>query len=204
MIGARQPISSETAGIWLAVQTGSAARHLVFTWRLANQCAVHVGRILTGEIEETFEPPKGQRKPPDLASGGRARAEKMTTEERSASAKAAASARWGAAVLAGVLFATSASGQDTARETAAIQEKAARAAAYGTAQPMVRQILQPGSSTARREYFRVEIHQGGLYEPSIASARNETWLQIACIHDVLSRRPSTRTSTGSACSRSTP
>ena len=70
-----------------------------------NACAVHVARILTGEIEETFEPPKGQRKPPDPASGGRARAEKMTAEQRSASAKRAAAGRWGAAVLAALLLA---------------------------------------------------------------------------------------------------
>lgn len=67
-------------------------------WRPAdpNGCAVHVARILTGEIEETFEPPQSEsrRKPPDPASGGRARAAKMTPEARSASAKAAASARW--------------------------------------------------------------------------------------------------------------
>ena len=66
-------------------------------WRPAdpNACAVHVGRILTGEIEETFEPRADQRRqPPDPAAGGRARAAKMTAEERSASAKRASSARW--------------------------------------------------------------------------------------------------------------
>ena len=59
-----------------------------------NACAVHVGRILTGEIEETYEAPGPRRKPPDPASGGRARSAKMTAEARSASAKAAADARW--------------------------------------------------------------------------------------------------------------
>ena len=60
-----------------------------------NACAVHVGRILTGEIEETYEAPEPRHKPPDPASGGRARAAKMTAEGRSVSAKAAAAARWG-------------------------------------------------------------------------------------------------------------
>ena len=66
-------------------------------WRPAdpNACAVHVGRILTGEIAETLEPPEDRRKtPPDPAAGGRARAAKMSPEARSASAKRAAEARW--------------------------------------------------------------------------------------------------------------
>lgn len=60
-----------------------------------NACAAHVARILTGEIEETYEAPKTKRPaPPDPAAGGRARAAKMTAEQRSASARRAASARW--------------------------------------------------------------------------------------------------------------
>ena len=67
-------------------------------WRPADPtaCAVHVGRILTGEIAETFDPPADRRKsaPPDPSAGGRARAAKLTAAERSASAKRAAAARW--------------------------------------------------------------------------------------------------------------
>ena len=55
-------------------------------------------KVLTGEIEETFEPPADDRRLPDPAAGGRAggraRAAKMTAEERSASAKVAADERW--------------------------------------------------------------------------------------------------------------
>lgn len=61
-------------------------------------CSTHVMRVLTGEIEETYEPPAGERRPPDPAAGGRAggraRAAKMTAEQRSASARRAAAARW--------------------------------------------------------------------------------------------------------------
>ena len=66
-------------------------------WRPAdpNACAVHVGRILTGEIGETFEPLVDQRRPPNPAAGGKARAAKLSPEERSASAKRASAARWG-------------------------------------------------------------------------------------------------------------
>ena len=64
-------------------------------WRPAdpNACAVHVGRILTGEIEETFEAPADRRRA--ASESARARASKMTPEERSASAKRASNARWG-------------------------------------------------------------------------------------------------------------
>lgn len=61
-------------------------------------CSVHVMKVLTGEIEETYEAPPDERRPPDPAAGGRAggraRASKMTAEERTASAKVAAEARW--------------------------------------------------------------------------------------------------------------
>ena len=69
-------------------------------WRPAdtNACAVHVGRILTGEIAETYEAPPDERRHPDPAgsgrAGGRARAAKMTAEERTTSARRAAEARW--------------------------------------------------------------------------------------------------------------
>ena len=64
-------------------------------WRPADPVAraVHIGKIATGEIAETYEPPAGRRKPPS-AAGGRARAAQMTAEERSASAKRASDARW--------------------------------------------------------------------------------------------------------------
>ena len=51
--------------------------------------AVHIMRVLTGVEAEIYEPPEDQRQPPDPAQGGRARAAKLTAEERSASAKKA-------------------------------------------------------------------------------------------------------------------
>jgi hypothetical protein len=56
--------------------------------------AVHVMRIATGEIEESVRPRSkaataGQK-------GGRSRAEKLSTKERSEIAKKAARARWDA------------------------------------------------------------------------------------------------------------
>lgn len=64
-------------------------------WRPADpvECAVHVARISTGEIEETYEPPADRSRA--AADAGRARAASMTPEERSASAKRASEARWG-------------------------------------------------------------------------------------------------------------
>ena len=68
-------------------------------WRPAatGACAVHVAKIATGLIEETYAPPPNRPRPtpPDAASGGRARAAKLTPEQRSASAKRASQARWG-------------------------------------------------------------------------------------------------------------
>lgn len=70
-------------------------------WRPAatGALAVHVCRIATGEISETYEPP---RKDADhtLASqqaskAGKARAAVLTPERRSEIAVAAAAARWG-------------------------------------------------------------------------------------------------------------
>ena len=55
-------------------------------------CAVHVARIATGEIEDTtYEQPnkvKGGR------AGAKARAKKLTPEERSKIARVAAEVRW--------------------------------------------------------------------------------------------------------------
>lgn len=56
-------------------------------------CSTHVMKVLTGEFEETYEAPPDERRP-DPAGGGRARAAKLTREERSASAKRASGARW--------------------------------------------------------------------------------------------------------------
>ena len=65
-------------------------------WRPRDLIArsAHIMRVLTGEIEETYEPPAGERKP-NAAAGGRARAARLTTEERSVSAKRASDVRWG-------------------------------------------------------------------------------------------------------------
>lgn len=59
-------------------------------------CAAHVMGILTGRTPEAYEPPAGHQKPkpPDPAVGGRARAAKLSPEERSASASRAVGARW--------------------------------------------------------------------------------------------------------------
>ena len=86
-----------------------------------------------------------------------------------------------AATFITAVSATTAAAQDAAREQARVQEKLARVAAIG--EPMARQLLPPGGSTARQPYFRVEIHQGGVYEPSLYPS--ESWLEIACIHDDL-------------------
>ena len=59
------------------------------------------------------------------------------------------------------------------------ETKAGRVVAV-QAEPQVRNLLPPGRSTATRDYLGFELHQGGLYEPSIFPT--ETWLEIACIH----------------------
>ncbi len=56
-------------------------------------CAVQVARIATGEITEETRLPSGKVR--SGLAGGKARAEKMTKEERSAVAHKAANARWG-------------------------------------------------------------------------------------------------------------
>ena len=61
-------------------------------------CAVHVAKIATGQIEETYEPPaepEDATPSPAVAGGGRARAAKLTADERAAQARRAANARWG-------------------------------------------------------------------------------------------------------------
>jgi hypothetical protein len=54
--------------------------------------AVMVGRIATGEVTEKLKKPSGKVK--SGQAGAKARAEKLTGEERTAIAKKAAGARW--------------------------------------------------------------------------------------------------------------
>jgi len=54
--------------------------------------AVHVMRIATGEIEDTFGKAPGRAR--SGKAGGAARAKKLTPAERRAIAKRAAAARW--------------------------------------------------------------------------------------------------------------
>ena len=72
-------------------------------WRPADDraCSVHVMKIATGQIEETYEPP---RRDADHAAAsrraskaGKARAASLTPERRREIAKAAATARVGGA-----------------------------------------------------------------------------------------------------------
>ncbi len=56
-------------------------------------CAVHVARIATGDIEEHTREPSGKVR--SGLAGAKARAERMSKEERSAVARKAAGARWG-------------------------------------------------------------------------------------------------------------
>lgn len=63
------------------------------------------------------------------------------------------------------------------------QSRAAELARGPVAAPAHRTLLPPGQSTRTRSYFRVEIHQGGVYEPSLFPT--ESWLEIACIQDDL-------------------
>jgi len=56
-------------------------------------CAVMVGKIATGEIEEKLKEPSGKVR--SGKAGSKARAEKLSQEVRSAIAKKAAAARWG-------------------------------------------------------------------------------------------------------------
>ena len=70
-------------------------------WRPADPvaCAVHVGRIATGEIEETYEAPRRPDPAADsrrASEGGKARAASLTAERRKQISAAGAGARWGA------------------------------------------------------------------------------------------------------------
>lgn len=56
-------------------------------------CAIMVGRIATGEITEVLKAPSGKVR--SGHAGAKARAEKMSAEDRRAVAQKAAGARWG-------------------------------------------------------------------------------------------------------------
>jgi hypothetical protein len=57
-----------------------------------NACAVLVAKIATGEVEEDLPRMRGRRRSGE--AGGKARAESLSEEERSAIARKAAGARW--------------------------------------------------------------------------------------------------------------
>lgn len=70
-------------------------------WRPAGDgpCAIHVMKVLTGQIPKDYQPTPGQPADPDAAqkrasSGGKARAASLTPKRRSEIARDAASARW--------------------------------------------------------------------------------------------------------------
>jgi hypothetical protein len=56
-------------------------------------CAIMVGRLATGEITEILKEPSGKVR--SGKAGSKARAEKLSQEERTAIAKKAAARRWG-------------------------------------------------------------------------------------------------------------
>ena len=60
--------------------------------------AIHVAKLATGEIDETFEAPRRSNPAADerrASMGGKARATALTSERRREIAKAGADARWG-------------------------------------------------------------------------------------------------------------
>ena len=60
--------------------------------------AVHVMRIATGEVQETTRDPGKEYMRQGGLKGGKARAEKLPKAKRTAIAKKAARARWGAKI----------------------------------------------------------------------------------------------------------
>jgi hypothetical protein len=56
-------------------------------------CAIMVGKLAIGEITEVLKEPSGKVR--SGKAGSKARAEKLTQEERTAIAKKAAAQRWG-------------------------------------------------------------------------------------------------------------
>lgn len=85
-----------------------------------------------------------------------------------------------AAVLA---CAASAEAQDAERW----QEKQRRSAADApeAGPDGLDSLLPPSRSTSTRDYLGIEVHQGGVYEPS--TFPSESWLEVACIHHDLTR-----------------
>ncbi len=72
-------------------------------WRPADDraCSVHVAKLATGQIEETYAPPRDPEadhaeRSQRASKAGKASAASRTPEERRGHAKVAASARWGA------------------------------------------------------------------------------------------------------------
>ena len=70
-------------------------------WRPAGPVAagVHIGKLATGEINETYAPPARPDPVGDsrrASKAGKARASKQTPEQRRELAQAGATARWGA------------------------------------------------------------------------------------------------------------
>ena len=68
-------------------------------WRPADPvaCAVHVGRLATGEIQETYDAPRRVNPAADsqrASEGGKARAASLTPERRREIAVAGGAARW--------------------------------------------------------------------------------------------------------------
>lgn len=70
-------------------------------WRPADSiaAAIHVAKLTTGEIEETYEAPPAKPRDPAQArrtasAGGKARAASLTPERRREIAKAGAEGRW--------------------------------------------------------------------------------------------------------------
>lgn len=57
-----------------------------------NTCAVLVGRIATGEVEDACSAPSGRSR--SGMAGAEARAKKLTKEQRTKIAQTAAAARW--------------------------------------------------------------------------------------------------------------
>ncbi len=57
--------------------------------------AVHIMRIATGEVEDEERDPAKEHMRQGGLKGGKARAKKLTAEQRSEIAKKAARARWG-------------------------------------------------------------------------------------------------------------
>ena len=74
-------------------------------WRPADDraCSVHVAKLATGQIEETYEPPRREADhaaaSKRASTAAKARAASQTPERRKQVAKGAAAARWGACFL---------------------------------------------------------------------------------------------------------